>query len=534
MQLDLRGAYSAVAGVIPVSTAGRVIRVVGSVVEASGLKAAVGELCTIELPARTHRPKRRNELGVACPDDGAPEPDALHAQAEVIGFHRDSILLMPLTEVSGICPGALVRSTLRPLSVRVGEGLLGRILDGLGRPIDGKGSVRGASFRPLIARAPGPLDRRRIREPLVTGVRAMDALLTCGQGQRMGIFAGSGIGKSVLLGSIARHAVADVNVIALIGERGREVREFLERDLGDGLQRSIVVVATSDQPALLRIKGTLVALTIAEHFREQGANVLFMMDSLTRVAMAQREIGLAAGEPPTTKGYPPSVFSLMPRLLERVGTSPAGTITGLFAVLVEADDMNEPVSDAARSILDGHITLSRRLAQLGHYPAIDVLGSVSRVMPDVVSADHLEAATEIRRVLAVHAEAEDVINLGAYVPGSNPQVDEAIARLPQIKSFLCQRPDEASLWKETIRQVKELGAARTIPAPSEEGVVPEQPPFPNAEDERRMAAVTWAAEQPGEESNAPSPVTTKGPSPGIMAAGGGKGFPPPGRFFPAG
>lgn len=465
MRLDPKDAFSAVEQVDSVAAAGRVIRVVGGVVEASGPRAAVGELCAIEVESQSQRDAGGKEACGALLQQRCGEKSGrwrgdrrreAWIPAEVIGFRRDAILLMPLTGDSGILPGTLVTSMRRPLMVPVGRSLLGRILDGLGRPIDDKGPIYGAQLRPVVSAAPPALKRRRIREPLATGIRAIDGLLTCGKGQRLGIFAGSGIGKSVLLGLIARYAVADVNVIALVGERGREVREFLERDLAEGLAKSVVVVATSDQPALVRIKGAMVALTVAEKFREQGLDVLFMMDSLTRVAMAQREIGLAAGEPPTTKGYPPSVFAQMPKLLERVGTSSRGSITGLFAVLVESDDLNEPISDASRSILDGHVTLSRRLAQMGHYPAVDVLASVSRVMPDVVSPEHLEAAAEVRRVLAVYAEAEEVINLGAYVSGSNPQVDDAIARLPAIREFLRQGPEEASAWEKTTHGLSEL------------------------------------------------------------------------------
>lgn len=460
MQLELQAALTTVEQVSSVTPAGRVIRVAGGVVEASGLQAAVGELCEIRRRSDVarHHVTEAGSLRIA-----ARRPPEEWIPAEVIGFRSDAILLMPLTGAAGICPGALVVSKRCPLSVRVGPELLGRIVDGLGRPIDGRGALRGGEMRPVVSAAPAPLERRRIHAPMTTGVRAIDGLMSCGKGQRLGIFAGSGVGKSVLIGSIARHAVADVNVIALIGERGREVREFLERDLGDGLARSVVIVATSDQPALVRIKGAMVALTIAESFRERGADVLFMMDSLTRVAIAQREIGLAAGEPPTTRGYPPSVFAQLPQLLERVGTSQAGSITGLFAVLVESDDMNEPISDAARSILDGHIVLSRRLAQKTHYPAIDVLGGVSRVMPEVVSGEHLKAAGEIRRVLAAYADAEDVINLGAYVPGSNAQVDDAIARLPKIHAFLKQRPEETSAWSETIERLEALAAEAPPP-----------------------------------------------------------------------
>lgn len=444
MRLDLRAAEFALARVPAIAEEGRVLRVAGGVVEATGPRVPVGELCGI--------------------DAERPLP------AEVIGFRADAMLLMPLGSSLGIPPGARVSSRRRPLSVRVGEDCRGRVLDSLGQPIDGRGALRG-SLRPILGEAPAPLDRRRIQEPVATGVRAIDGLMTCGRGQRLGIFAGSGVGKSVLLGMIARHARADVNVIALIGERGREVRDFLERDLGDGLAHSVIVVATADQPPLLRIKAAMSALTIAEYFREQGLDVLFMMDSLTRVVMAQREIGLAAGEPPTTKGYPPSAFALLPQLLERVGSAQRGSITGLFAVLVEADDLSEPVSDASRAILDGHIALSRRLAHMNHYPAIDVLASVSRVMPQVVQAEHSAAADEIRRQMAVYAEVEEVLNLGAYVAGTNPQVDDAIGRMPAIRRFLAQRPEEGTPLAETIARLRELAAPRPTRAE-------EKPPVP--------------------------------------------------------
>jgi flagellum-specific ATP synthase len=474
LEFDLKRAFLAIADIDAVEVCGRVLRMVGGVVEASGPQAAVGELCAIEVDARSgaEAMEIQGSRFIAGLMKRAPE-GKLRIPAEVIGFRSDAILLMPLTGSIGIRPGDLVSTTRRPLSVSVGDELLGRVLGGLGQPIDGKGMCRGAYLKPLTSNSPAPLDRSRIREQLTTGIRAIDGLLSCGKGQRLGIFAGSGVGKSVLLGSIARHAKADVNVIALIGERGREVREFLERDLGDGLAKSVVVVATSDQPPLVRIRGAMAALTIAEYFRGQGKDVLFMMDSLTRVAMAQREIGLAAGEPPTTKGYPPSVFSTLPALLERVGNARSGSITGLFAVLVEADDMNEPISDAARSILDGHVALSRRFAQMGHYPAINVLESVSRVMPDIVSDNRLHDAEAIRRVLAVHAEAEDVINLGAYVNGSNLSVDDAISRLPGINEFLCQRPGDHTSQDETFDWIERL-VRQSNQTATEEPVAPVQ------------------------------------------------------------
>ncbi len=466
LRLDTSGARAALSRIDAMAPAGRVVRMVGGLVEASGLRAAVGELCSIELldphgPSADRTAVQRRIHSCEAHSAGAatsvlPRDLAGRIPAEVVGFREQTLLLMPLTDFSGVCPGDRVWGLHCPLTVPVGEPLLGRVVDGLGAPLDAGGPLLGSGRRPLSGAAPQPLSRLRIGETMTTGIRAIDGLLTCGKGQRMGIFAGSGIGKSVLLGSIARHARADVNVIALIGERGREVREFLERDLAGGLSRSFVVVATSDQPALVRIKGTMLALAVAEYFRDQGRDVLFMMDSLSRVATAQREIGLAAGEPPTTRGFTPSVFALLPRLLERVGITPQGSITGLFAVLVDSDDMNEPISDAARSILDGHIVLSRRLAHRNHYPAIDVLSSVSRVMPEVTSREHRAAADTIRRVLAVHAEAEDVINLGAYVRGSNPKVDEAIDRLADIEEFLRQRPEEASSAEETLAWLETL------------------------------------------------------------------------------
>ncbi len=460
LEFDLKRAFPAIETVDSASVSGRVLRVVGSVIEASGPKAAVGELCLIEVADSISLKAMRNSSDLKIAGlTRRPRPGKTLIPAEVIGFNHTAVIIMPLTGVTGICPGDLVTSLNQPLSVALSDSLLGRILGGLGQPIDGKGLSTTADKRPINASSPAPLDRVRIKDQLATGIRTIDGLLPCGKGQRLGIFAGSGVGKSVLLGSIARHARADVNVIALIGERGREVREFIERDLGDGLAKSVVIVATSDQPPLVRIRGAMVALTVAEYFREQGKDVLFMMDSLTRVAAAQREIGLAAGEPPTTKGYPPSVFAMMPTLLERVGATASGSITGLFSVLVEGDDMNEPISDAARSILDGHIALSRRLAQVGHYPAINILESVSRLMPEILDKKKLDVAEEIRRVLAIYAEAEDVINLGAYVAGSNPRVDDSIARLPAINEFLTQRSVESTPLEEVFSWLNQLAAS---------------------------------------------------------------------------
>jgi flagellum-specific ATP synthase len=416
---------------------GNICQVVGVVVESAGPASKIGEVCQIEV-GRSKSP----------------------ILAEVVGFRDNRVLLMPLGEMGEIAHGNEVVATGQCLKVRVGDELLGRVLDGLGKPIDGKGIIMGDDEYPVYAAPPHPLERQRITEPLSFGVKAIDGLLTVGRGQRIGIFAGSGVGKSTLLGMIARNSDADVNVIALIGERGREVREFIEASLGEeGMKRSVVVVATSDQPALQRLKGALVATTIAEYFRDQGANVMFMMDSVTRFAWAQREIGLAIGEPPTTRGYTPSVFATLPRLLERAGAGKKGTITGLYTILVEGDDMNEPVADTVRGILDGHIVLSRQLAARTHYPAIDVLQSVSRLMPDITDREHQKAAALLRKTLSVYAEAEDLINIGAYVPGSNPNIDEACRLIGDARAFLTQRPEETVRWHDEIAQLKAIGGA---------------------------------------------------------------------------
>ncbi|MEA1972023.1 MAG: FliI/YscN family ATPase, partial [Candidatus Cloacimonadota bacterium] len=357
----------------------------------------------------------------------------------------------------GIAPGNQVSTYREPFAVSVGDALKGRILDGLGNPIDSLGKLKLKESRSVYNLPPNPLLRKRITEPLELGIKAIDGLLTCGKGQRTGIFSGSGVGKSVLLGMIAKNTSADVNVIALIGERGREVRDFIENDLGeDGLKRSVVVVATSDQAALTRVKGALVATTIAEYFRDQGKNVLLMMDSVTRYAMAMREIGLAVGEPPTTKGYTPSVFANLPKLMERAGTSKVGTITALYSVLVEGDDMDEPIADAARSILDGHIVLSRKLASKAHYPAIDVLPSISRVMNVVIDNAHKRAAQKTTETLSTYREAEDLINIGAYSKGSNPKIDYAISKIEDINSFLQQDINEKSSFDETLKTLHEI------------------------------------------------------------------------------
>jgi FliI/YscN family ATPase len=405
---------------------GRVTRVIGQVVEASSLDVALGELCRIE-------------------SHGRPR-----VTTQVVGFHERGVLLMPLGDLEGIHPGSMVRPLRRALDVRVGDGLVGRVVDGLGRPIDGLGGVGEGTRYALSAEPPHPLERSRIERPLGTGVRAIDGLITLGRGQRIGIMAGSGVGKSVLLGMIARRTTADINVIALLGERGREVREFIERDLGaEGLRRSVVIVATSDQPAVIRATGAFVATAIAEYFRDAGKDVLLMMDSVTRVCMAWRELGLSVGEPPTTKGYPPSVFAQLPRLLERAGTGRRGSITGLYTVLVEGDDFNEPIADAARSILDGHIVLTRKLAAQKHFPAVDVLDSVSRVRDAVISADHLQAANTFLRLEAAWRSNEDLIAVGAYKAGTDLLADAAITLRDEVLQFLRQPAEEGSGFDET-------------------------------------------------------------------------------------
>lgn len=411
----------------PFAEYGRVTRVVGLVIEVVGVDLALGEVCKIESFSRSKS-----------------------VLAEVVGFQPRGILLMPLGELDGVHPGAGVQPLGRAFGVDVGPGMLGRVLDGLGRPMDGKGPIGPSTRVSLTAEPPNPLDRRPIDEILETGVRAIDGPLTIGKGQRIGIFSGSGVGKSTLLGMIARRAEADVNVIALLGERGREVRDFIEKSLGpEGLAKSVMVVATGDQSALVRARGALVATSIAEYFRDKGQHVLLMVDSVTRVAMAWREIGLAVGEPPTTRGYPPSVFAALPRLLERAGNSHNGGITGIYTVLVEGDDFNEPIADHTRSILDGHIVLTRRLASAGHYPAVDLLQSGSRVRDSLVGREELRAADSIRRMISVYEEKADLISVGAYVPGSNPEIDAAIDAKAAIDNFLRQPPDERTPYGES-------------------------------------------------------------------------------------
>ena len=438
--LNAKALLRTVERVDPLTRYGQVSQIVGLVVESLGPPdVALGELCVL----------------------GDPERSGM--RAEVVGFRDDRVLLTPLGEIEGIRPGTVVFPTRAPLYVPVGNALQGRVLDGLGRVMDDKGEVHVVERRSIHNKAPAALSRRRLREPLGTGVRAIDGLVTCGKGQRMGIFAGSGVGKSTLLGMIARFSEADVNVIALVGERGKEVLDFIEGNLGaEGLRKSVVVVATSDQPAIIRLKAAFVATTIAEYFRDQGRDVMLVMDSLTRVAMAQREIGLAAGEPPTTKGYPPSVFALLPRLLERVGMTQSGSITGLYNVLVEGDDMDEPISDASRAILDGHLVLSRRLASRSHYPPVEVLESISRVMTDVVSPTHVEKAAEIKTLLAAYTEAEDLINIGAYARGSNPQIDRALQFIGPINEFLRQGAREGENLDAHVQRLMGLLEAQLV------------------------------------------------------------------------
>ncbi len=412
---------------------GSVVRLSGLTIESNGPLLGLGEVCCIHL---------RNGQTV---------------MAEVVGFQNKNLLLLPLEYINGISPGDAVTPKQSPRYICLGDEILGRILNGLGEPIDNKGPLTGTVKRRLDSPSIHPLERAKISQRLSLGIRSIDGLMTCAKGQRLGIFAGSGIGKSVLLGDLANSSEADVNVVALIGERGREVREFIEENLGtEGLARSVVVVATSDSPAIQRIKAALVAATIAEYFRDIGRDVLFMMDSLTRFAQAQREIGLAAGEPPASKGYCPSVFAIMPRLIERLGCSDQGSITGLLTVLAEGDDLNDPVADSARSLLDGHIVLSRKLADRGHYPAIDILQSISRLMPSVISKEHLTAAQKLKEIYATFMDAEDLINIGAFSPGSNRKIDSAITLIDRIRQFLIQPIRQKTLFDQTLKQLMDI------------------------------------------------------------------------------
>lgn len=434
--VDFDKYYSALQTVDLMDCQGYVVRVSGSTVESAGPVIGLGELCGIHIR------------------------DGRRIVAEVVGFRNDHLILLPLEHIEGISPGDTVTARTTPRHIMLGEAVLGRVLNGLGEPIDGKGPLMGSEASPLDVNSPPPLSREKIVEPLALGIRSIDGILTCGKGQRIGIFAGSGVGKSVLLGDIANSSDAEVNVVALIGERGREVREFLDENLGpEGLARSVVIVAASDAPPIQRVKAAFVAVTVAEYFRDRAESVLFMMDSLTRFAQAQREIGLAAGEPPATKGYCPSVFSLMPRLIERLGCSESGSITGILTVLVESDDLADPVADSARSLLDGHLVLSRKLADRGHYPAVDILQSVSRLMPAVVSDEHRAAAQKLKEIYATYTDAEDLINIGAFSPGSNRRIDGAISLIDRINGFLVQPVRQRTAFEETVDQLTKITQA---------------------------------------------------------------------------
>jgi len=433
VEINLTKYRDLVQNIKPVTYLGRVSQIVGLTIESIGPHVSMGEMCRIKLDENKD------------------------VRAEVVGFKNSKVLLMPLGEMDGIGLGQQVKATGEILSVRVGEALKGRVLNGLGEAIDNKGPLLSEEEYPVQNAAPDPLQRNMISKPLKMGVKIIDGLLTIGRGQRVGIFAGSGVGKSTLMGMIARNTNANINVIALIGERGREVREFIEKDLGEeGLKRSVVVVATSDQPALIRTKAAFLATAIAEYFRDQGNDVMLMMDSLTRFSMAQREIGLATGEPPVSRGYTPSVFAQLPKLLERAGNSNKGSITGLYTVLVDGDDLTEPITDAARGILDGHIVLSRAIANKNRYPAIDVLASISRVMSDVTTEEHRGYAGEIKRLMAIYKEAEDLINIGAYVKGSSPEIDLAIEKMKLINKFLEQKVAENVSVEETFELMKNI------------------------------------------------------------------------------
>ena len=412
---------------------GKVIQVVGLVVEAQVQGVSIGELCKIQIDSQKS------------------------ILSEAVGFKEEKVLLMPLGTLGGIKPGSRIYATGNPIRVKVGPQLLGRVLDGLGAPMDDKGELEFDCYYGIDQDPPDPVKRPRISEALKTGVKAIDGVLTLGKGQRIGIFAGSGVGKSTLMGMLARNCEADVNVISLVGERGREVKDFIEESLGEeGLKKSVVICATSDQPPVIRLKGAMVGTSIAEYFRDQGKNVLFMMDSVTRFAMAQREIGLATGEPPTTKGYTPSVFAMLPRLMERAGTSDKGSITAIYTVLVEGDDADEPIADATRGILDGHIMLSRNLASKNHYPCIDIGHSVSRLFPVITTKDHQQSVGRLREILARYYEAEDLINIGAYVKGSNPKIDNAIEKIDDVTSFLQQGTHDIESFDTTVQTLQSL------------------------------------------------------------------------------
>jgi len=429
--IDISPYLEAVETVQPVRACGLVNQVVGMVLEGRGPGVPVGGLCRVELP-------EKNSL-----------------VAEVVGFRENRVLLMPLGDMRGVKPGGRIWAFREEAEIGVGNHLLGRVLNGLGEPIDGKGPLKPETRYPLYAEPLNPMKRPRIDTPVDVGIRAINSCITLGRGQRIGIMAGSGVGKSTLLGMIARHTAADISVIALIGERGREVRDFIEKDLGEeGLSRSVLVVATSDQPPLVRLRGAYVATAIAEYFRDNGRNVILMMDSVTRFAMARREVGLSIGEPPTSKGYTPSVFAELPVLLERAGNKESkGSITGIYTVLVEGDDMNEPIADAVRSIVDGHIVLRRELAHQGHYPAIDVLSSISRVLHDIAAPGQIQAYQRLVQVLSTYEKAEDLINLGAYTKGTNPEIDFSIQKIEAVREFLKQDVDEAAPYDKSIEQL---------------------------------------------------------------------------------
>jgi len=430
--IDLSKYITSLAKFDTLERAGRVTRIVGLAVEASGPSSKIGDIC---------------ELYTL---DGERS-----MRAEIVGFRDGQTLLMPFGSLEGIGLGSYVVYTGKALRVPVGDALIGRILDALGNPFDDLAEPKIDAWYPADNDPPNPLTRERIKEVMPLGVKAIDSMLTVGRGQRLGIFAGSGVGKSTLLGMMARYAVADVNVIVLVGERGREVRDFIEKDLGEeGLKKSVLVIATSDQPALLRLKCAMTGTAVAEYFRDRGKKVLLLMDSLTRFAMAQREIGMAAGEPPVSRGFPPSVFAILPRLLERSGMSDKGSITGLYTVLVEGDDMNEPISDTVRGILDGHIVLSRAIANSNHYPPIDILGSVSRVMPEIVSKEHLQEFGTIKNMIAVYKEAEDLINIGAYREGANAEIDRSVKLHTPIQTFLKQDMNDSFTFDETLELLR--------------------------------------------------------------------------------
>lgn len=428
MQASFQNYHEILNNLETIEHSGKVMKVVGLTVESNGPAVNMGDICRIY-----------------------PSTGDKYVEAEVVGFRDQRVLLMPFSDMTGIGFGSRVVSTGQSLRVAVSNELVGRVLNALGKPMDDGIDIQSTTFYPVDNMPPNPLSRTRIKDEFPLGVRAIDGLLTVGQGQRLGIFAGSGVGKSTLLGMIARNAVADINVIVLVGERGREVKDFIEKDLGEeGLKKSVLLVATSDQPALLRLKAAMVGTSIAEYFRDQGKKVLLLMDSITRFAMAQREIGMAVGEPPISRGFPPSVYSILPKLLERSGTSEKGSITGLYTVLVEGDDMNEPISDTVRGILDGHIVLSRALATSNHYPAIDVLESISRVMKDIISPEQYAKAGYIKNVMAVYKKAKDLIDIGAYKSGSSGEIDEAVRMNPSINKFLQQNINEAPNYSEIV------------------------------------------------------------------------------------